>query len=31
LDDPQQQREVLDLHRQARDFWQEMLSKANAE
>jgi len=31
LDDPQQQREVLDLHRKARDFWQEMLSKANAE
>lgn len=31
LDDPKQQREVTDLHRQARDFWQEMLSKANAE
>ena len=31
LDDPQQQREVLDIHRKARDFWQEMLSKANAE
>ncbi|MGD0655602.1 MAG: hypothetical protein ABSA16_14775 [Thermoguttaceae bacterium] len=31
LDDPQQQREALDLHRQARDFWQEMIFKANAE
>jgi hypothetical protein len=31
LDDPQQQREVAGLYRQARDFWQEMVSKANAE
>jgi hypothetical protein len=31
LDDPQQQRELIDLHRKARDYWQEMLSKANAE
>jgi hypothetical protein len=31
LDDTQQQRELIDLHRKARDFWQEMLSKANAE
>jgi hypothetical protein len=31
LDEPQQQRELIDLHRKARDFWQEMLSKANAE
>jgi hypothetical protein len=31
LDDPQQQREVLDLHHKARDFWEEMVSKANAE
>jgi len=31
LDDPQQLREVMDLHRQARDFWKEMVSKANAE
>jgi hypothetical protein len=31
LDDPQQQNEVIGLHRQARDFWLEMVSKANAE
>ncbi len=31
LDDPNQQREATDLHRKARDFWQEILSKANAE
>jgi hypothetical protein len=31
LDDPQQQRELIELHRKARDFWQDMLSKANAE
>jgi hypothetical protein len=31
LADPQQQREVLEFHRQARDFWRELLSKANAE
>jgi hypothetical protein len=28
---PQQQREVLDGHRQARTFWQDVLSRANAE
>ena len=31
LADPQQQREVLRWHRQARDFWQDLLAKANAE
>jgi hypothetical protein len=31
LADPKQQQEVLQWHRQARDYWQEVLSKANAE
>ena len=31
LDDPEQKKEILSLHRQARDFWQNVLSKANAE
>jgi hypothetical protein len=31
LADPKQQRDVLQRHRQARDFWQDVLSKANAE
>jgi hypothetical protein len=31
LADPQQQREVLQGHRQARDYWRDLLSKANAE
>jgi hypothetical protein len=31
LDDPQQRREVLEYHRKARDFWQDLLAKANAE
>ena len=31
LADPQQQSEVLQWHRQARDFWQDLVSKANAE
>jgi hypothetical protein len=31
LDDPNQRKEVLRWHRQARDFWQDLLSKANAE
>ena len=31
LADPRQQKEVLEWHRQARDFWQDVLSKANAE
>jgi len=31
LDDPGQQSEVMEYYRQARDFWQGMLSKANAE
>jgi hypothetical protein len=31
LDDPQQQEEVLRWHRQARDYWKEMVSKATAE
>jgi hypothetical protein len=31
LADPQQQREILEYHRQARDFWQDLVSKANAE
>ena len=29
--DPRRQREVLQPHRQARDYWRELLSKANAE
>lgn len=31
LDDPKQREEVLRWHRQARDFWLDLLSKANAE
>ena len=31
LDDQQQQKEVLRWHRQARDFWKDLLAKANAE
>ena len=31
LDDPEQQKEVLQWHRHARDYWQDLLSKANAE
>jgi hypothetical protein len=31
LQDPDQRREVLQHHRKARDFWQDLLSKANAE
>ena len=31
LDDPAERKEVLDWHRRARDFWQDLLSKANAE
>ena len=31
LDDPQQQQEVIRWHRQARDYWKDILSKANAE
>ncbi len=31
LADPQQQKEVLQWHRQARDFWQNLKAKANAE
>ena len=31
LDDPEQRREVLHWHRQARDYWRDLLSKANAE
>lgn len=31
LSDPSQQREALAWHRKARDFWQDLLSKANAE
>ena len=31
LADPARHREVLEYHRQARDFWREMLSKANTE
>jgi hypothetical protein len=30
LDDPQQRREVLDAYRKARDFWQDLVAKANA-
>ena len=29
--DPEQQRKVLEYHRKARDFWQNLVSKANAE
>lgn len=31
LDDPQQQKEVIQWHRKARDFWQELVSKATAD
>jgi hypothetical protein len=31
LDDPAQQGAVLDCHRQARDFWQDLVDRANAE
>ncbi|MHC4398827.1 MAG: CehA/McbA family metallohydrolase domain-containing protein [Planctomycetota bacterium] len=31
LDDPREHREVILYHRHARDFWQELVSKANAE
>ena len=31
LVDPAHQKEVLEWHRKARDFWQDLLSKANAE
>jgi hypothetical protein len=31
LDDPEQQRAVLDYHRKARDFWQDLVNKSNAE
>jgi len=31
LGNPQQQREVLAYHREARDFWQDLLSRANSE
>jgi hypothetical protein len=31
LADPAQQKEVLEWHRQARDFWRDLVSKANAE
>ena len=31
LDDPTQQREVLEWHRKARDFWKDLAAKANAE
>jgi hypothetical protein len=31
LDNPDQRREVVEYHRQARDFWQGILAKANAE
>jgi hypothetical protein len=31
IEDPQQRREVLELHRKARDFWQNLVQKANAE
>ncbi len=31
LDDPEQRKEVLGWHRQARDYWKNLLSKANAE
>ena len=31
LDDPEQRKEVLRWHRQARDYWNDLLSKSNAE
>ncbi len=31
LDDAEQQRAVLEYHRRARDFWQDLLNRANAE
>jgi hypothetical protein len=31
IDDPDQREEVLRWHRQARDYWQDLLSKANAD
>jgi hypothetical protein len=31
LDDPAQQRAVLEYHEQARQFWQDLVAKANAE
>jgi len=31
LTDPQQRSEVLDYHRKARDYWQDVVAKANAE
>jgi len=31
LDDPDERREVLDYYRRARDFWQDLVNKANAE
>jgi hypothetical protein len=31
LDDPQQRKDVLQWHRRARDYWQDLLLKANAE
>jgi hypothetical protein len=31
IDDPKKRRELLEPHRKARDFWQDLLSRANAE
>ena len=31
LDDPKERREVIESHRKARDFWQDLLDRANAE
>ena len=31
VSDPQQRSEVLEYHRKARDYWRNLLSKANAE
>ena len=31
LADPNEQRQVLQYHRQARDFWRDLLSQANAD
>jgi hypothetical protein len=31
IEDPDQRREVLQYHRKARDFWQDLVNKANAE
>ena len=31
IDDPQQRREVMEYHRKARDFWKDLVEKANAE